>query len=193
MPSRECTANKQWCSQALLTHTFRKHDHNHNRDHQPFFVLCRQQVFQAGNNKGVQQTNLQRLVRREVLQRSNQLPPVIGLTTTTTTTTTNKPHSHRLLPTTSTVLPASSSFSSSSPSLSMFVYVYLQYIYIYIHIQGETQTASSLEFFGIFTHFCNHLFLQHQPPLVLFRVLILVAKAHLDHIYTDSLVSVGEL
>ena len=136
------TPSKLWSYQALLTHTFRKHDHNHNRDHQPFFVLCRQQVFQAGNNKGVQQTNLQRLVRREVLQRSNQLPPVIGLTTTTTTTTTNKPHSHRLLPTTSTVLPASSSFSSSSPSLSMFVYVYLQYIYI--HIQGE-----SLEFFAL--------------------------------------------
>ena len=51
---------------------------------------------------------------------------------------------------------------------------------------------NSLEFSLTFD-FCNHLFLQHQPPLVLFRVLILVAKAHLDHIYTDSLVSVGEL
>ena len=68
------------------------------------------------------------------------------------------------------------------------------YIYVFIHIQGEEQTASSLEFFGIFNHFCHHLFLQHQPPLVRFRVLILlVVKAHLDHIYTDSLVSVGEL
>ena len=52
---------------------------------------------------------------------------------------------------------------------------------------------NSLEFFGTINHFCHHLFLQYQPPLVRFRVLILLVKAHLDHIYTDSLVSVGEL